>query len=291
MFFVHQAAPSPADALFARAVAVVENDARAPYATYTVVVSVTNDGRRVLNSWQTTEDVAHGLVLASSFSDQERTNPTTPHGINVVGRRRIQLSAPRALNPGLDPAANLTLKSNPVNPEHNGDVVGPVALAIDQNFGLTPPHGYRIARDERTVSDSADELTTIGRTGAKVQRYRVGLLDSDGDIAHLELTPLRDPYRNRLRELWVETATAQVQEAIVQGLGDRAPFDRVRWHVAFTRQQGAMYLSEAYALEPVRVGGSTPQISIRFDRLSLLSSSPLKTTFGIEAPVRYLRDP
>ena len=80
--FVQQtpAPPSQAEVLFARAVAVVENDARAPYATYTVVVSVTNDGRHVTNSWQTTEDIRHGIVLASSFSEEERANPTTPHG-------------------------------------------------------------------------------------------------------------------------------------------------------------------------------------------------------------------
>lgn len=291
--FVHQtpAAPSQADGIFARAVAVVDNDAKAPYATYTVVVTVTNDGRRVSNSWQTTEDVTHGIVLASSFSDEEHTNPTTPHGINIVGRRRIQMSAPRNFGPGLDPAASLNLKSSPVNPERNGDAVGPVALAVDQNFGLTPPRAYRIANDERTIVNGAGELALIGRTGANAQRYRVARLDAGEAIAHLELTPLRDPYHNRLRELWIDTETAYLREAIVQGLGDRPPFDRARWHVTFDRHQGATYLSEADPVEPITIGRTTPQIRIAFEKLNLLSYSPLKTSFGIEAPVRYLRDP
>lgn len=292
MAFVQQAPPpSPADGLFARAVAVVENDARAPYATYTVVVTVTNDGRSAVSSWQTTEDIRHGVVLASSFSEEERANPTTPHGANVVARRRIWLSAPRNLNPGFDPSSSFTLKSNPVNPERTGDAVGPVALAVDQYFGLTRPRVYRVANDERTVVASENELTIIGRTGTAAPRYRVSLLETNGGTAHLELTPLRDPYHNRLRELWMDTQTAYVREAIVQGLGDRPPFDRTHWHVTFDRHEGATFLTEAHSVEPLAIGRTSPHVSIAFENLSLRSSSPLKSTFGIEAPVRYLRDP
>ena len=291
--FVQQtpAPPSQADILFLRAVAVVENDARAPYATYTVVVTVTNDGRRAVSSWRTTEDIRHGIVLASSFSQEERANPTTPHGANVVARRRIWLSAPRNLNPGFDPSSSFTLKSNPVNPERTGDEVGPVALAVDQYFGLTRPRVYRVANDERTVAAGENELTIIGRTGTSAARYRVSLLDTSGGIAHLELTPLRDAYHNRLRELWMDTRTANVREAIVQGVGDRPPFDGARWHVTFDRRQGATFLTEAHSIEPLRIGKTSPRVDIAFENLSLLSFSPIKSTFRIEAPVRYLRDP
>ncbi len=290
--FVQQTpAPEEPDALFARAVALVESHTSAPYATYTVAVTVTNDGRRVVNSWETTEDIARGIVFARSFSDEERTNPTTPHGINVVARRRFQLSAPRSLSARIDPSTSLSLNSRPVNPERTGDAVGPVALAVDQNFGLTPPRAYRVANDERTVVAGADELAVIGRSGKTMPRYRVALLDTEGGIAHLALTPLRDPYHNRLRELWVDTQTAYVREAIVQGVGDRVPFDRVRWHVTFDRHAGATYLTEAHPAEPLTIGGKTPHIDIAFENLTLLPQSPIKTTFGIEAPVRYLRDP
>ena len=141
------------------------------------------------------------------------------------------------------------------------------------------------------MAAAAGDLTLIGRTGKTVPRYRVALLDTDAGIAHLELTPLRDPYHNRLRELWVDTQTAYVREAIVQGIGDRAPFDRVRWHVTFDRLEGATYLKRRLSLEPLHIGRSAPQISIAFENVVLLAYSPIKTTFGIEAPVRYLRDP
>jgi hypothetical protein len=293
LVFTHDApaAPSEADALFARAVNVVENDSHAPYATYTVVVAVSSDGHHIADSWQTTEDLTHGIVLASSFSDEERANPTTPHGINIVAHRRFQLAAPRSLSAGLDPAANLSINSAPVNPERTGDDVGPVAFAVDQNFGLTPPRIYRVANDERTVVAGADELATIGHVGVKMQRYRVALLDSADGVAHLQLTPLRDAYHNRLRELWIDTDTAFVLEAIVQGVGDRPPFDRARWDVTFDRYQGAMYVTEAHPVETLTIGRKKPQISIAFEKINLRSYSPVKTTFGIEAPVHYLRDP
>lgn len=291
--FVQQAPATPPlpDALFARAIDVVANDATPPYATYTVTVSVTTDGKRVVNSWKTTEDITHGIVLASAFSEEEHANPTTPHGVNVVARRKFQLSAPRSFNAGIDPSTNLSLNSNPVNPERTGDAVGPVALAVDQNYGLTPPRTYRVANDERTVVAGADELAVIGRTGKALPRYRVALLDTDDGIAHLELTPLRDAYHNRLRELWIDVQTAYVVEAIVQGVGDRPPFDRVRWDVTFDRAQGATYVTEAHPVEPLTVGGKSPQISIAFENLALLAHSPVKTTFGIESPVHFLRDP
>jgi hypothetical protein len=291
--FVQQspAPASPGELLFSRAVAVAENDARTSYATYTVVVSVEVDGRRAVSSWQTTEDIRRGIVLANSFSDEERANPTTPHGANIVAHRRIALAAPQSLNPGIESSTSLGLNSNPVNPQRTGDPVGPVALAVDQTFGLTRARAYRVANDERTIVAAADDLPIIGRTGTATPRYRVSLLDTVGGIAHLELTPLRDPYRNRLRELWVDMGTAFAREAIVQGVGDRPPFDRARWHVTFDRQAGATLVAEAHSVEPLTIGGSSPRISIAFENLNLLSLSPFTATFGIEAPVRYLRDP
>jgi hypothetical protein len=295
--FVHDAPAaqpqrqSQADAIFSRAVAAADSDAKAPYATYTVVVTLTNDGNRTVSSWSTVEDLAHGIVMPSSFSNEERANPTTPHGINVVAHRRFQLSAPRSFSAGLDPAANLSMNSAPVNPERSSDAVGPVALAADQNYGLTRPREYRIANDQRTVVDGADELTTIGSTGALTQRYRVQLLDLTGGIAHLALTPLRDAYHNRLREVWIDTDTADMNEAVIAGLGDRPPFDSVPWHVTFDRVQGGTYVQEADAVDPVKIGNEKLGISIAFQKLALLGTSPVSTNFGIEAPVRYLRDP
>ena len=125
LIFVQQTpAPLPAEALFAQAVAVVENDALAPYATYNVVVTVTDGERRVVDAWTTTEDIAHAIVLASSFSEGERANPTTPHGINVGAHRRFPVAAVGTLIPNLD-VTTRWMNSKPVNAEQTGGVVGP----------------------------------------------------------------------------------------------------------------------------------------------------------------------
>ena len=290
--FVHMTATDTAqsEAIFKRAVAVAESDAHAPYATYDVVVSFTNGGRRIVDTWPTTEDLSHAAVLASAFTKEERDAPTAPHGINIVARRRVALAVPKSFG-GDDPAAAGSIRSAPVNPERTGDPVGPVALAIDQNFGLTPPRAYVVAHDASTIAGVAGNLTTIGQTGTSVERYHVALLETDGSIAHLGLTPLRDGYHNRLRELWVDIRAGYVQEAIVQGVGDRAPFDRIRWDVDFRRQDGGSYVASEQALDPISIDGSLEHLQITFQNLALLSYSPLKYTFGIETPVRTLHDP
>lgn len=289
--FVHQTpAPDEAASLFARVVARAANDARAPFATYTVVVTMTHGGRQTVASWPTTEDITHGVVLASAFSDEERADPTTPHGFNIVARRRMPIAAVRTVVPDLD-ATTRWVNGPPVSSEKSDDVVGPVALAVDQNFGVTPPRAYRVADDQRTIADASDELTVIGRTGTVLPRYRVELLDVADGVAHLGLTPLRDPYRNRLRELWVDEGTSDVQRAVVAGIGDRPPFDRARWQVTFERREGATYVADVSSVEPLKMGRDALQIDIAFRNLALLAQSPIKMTFGIESPVRYLRDP
>ncbi len=289
--FVHQTntAAAQGEALFTRVVGVAESDAHAPYATYDVVVSFTNGERNVVDTWSTREDVTHASVMADAFTAEERSAPSMPHGFNIVARRKMQVSAPRSFDEGATATVGVT--SKPVNPERTGDSVGPVAFAVDQNFGLTPPRSYIVAHDARTMADRSEDVATIGRTAADVGRYRVALLDQDGTMAHLGLTPLRDAYHNRLRELWVDSNAGYVREAIVQGVGDRAPFDRIRWHVDFERREGGSYVTQERALEPVEINGTLENLRITFANLALLPYSPFKYTFGISTPVRTLRDP
>lgn len=290
--FVHTTPtdPAAADAIFKHAISVAESDGHAPYATYDVVVSFTSGSRRVVDTWVTTEDMSHAAVIASAFSKEERAAPATPHGANIVARRRFQIAGPKTLG-GNDADSLGSLTTKPLNPERTGGAVGPVALAVDQNFGLTRPRSYVVARDGTTMDTSAHDLITIGRSSTRVDRYRVDLIEADAANAHLGLTPLRDPYHNRLRELWVETGTGYVSQAIVQGVGDRAPFDRTLWRVNFRRQDGGSYVADEQLLEPLSLGASLENLRISFENLALLPHSPFKVTFGIEAPVRALHDP
>jgi hypothetical protein len=278
-----------AAALFDRAVAVATADAHPPYATYDVRVAYTKAGKRTVQTWATTEDITHHIVDASTFSTEERASPSTPHGANIVARRHFAVSTPRSFDSS-DPLPDDGANSPAINHDR-GDPVGPVAFAVDQLCGLLPPRRYLLAHDDATLRAAEDDVATIGQTGTRAQRYRVTLLDDDGTVTHLALEPLRDPYRNRLRELWIETATAYVREAVVSGVGDRAPFDRTRWHVTFQRVEGGTYLADETALDPIAANGSLENLRIVFQHLTLQASAPLRISFGIATPVQTLHDP
>ena len=96
--FVHQTdtATAQGSAIFQHALAVARGDAHARYALYDVVVTFTN-GAHHTDSWATTEDMTHASVYADIFSQQERENPTTPHGTNVGLGFGLQDSAPRSI--------------------------------------------------------------------------------------------------------------------------------------------------------------------------------------------------
>jgi hypothetical protein len=284
--FVHEADTSTAqgEAIFARAVQAAEHEAYANDATYAVTVRFANGARHVTDTWNTTEDIAHGTVIADAFSQEERRRPTVDTNPNVtVG---ISLQSSGGSNPADIQVASL-------NPQHTGDPVGPVAFAVDQNFGLTPPRSYQVTHDVSSFLAAGSGLVLIGHTATELERYRVTLLDADATSDHLALTPLRDPYHNRLRELWVDPTTAGVREAIVQGVGDRAPLDRVRWDVTFVQTGGATYVAEERALEPLDYGrgGQLRDARVTFDHLTLMPSSPFRTTFGVSTPVKTLHDP
>ncbi len=58
-------------------------------------------------------------------------------------------------------------------------------------------------------------LTVIGSTVTTGEyEYRVDSLDYQGDLVHLVLAPLRDPDRNRLRELWADKRTYELRRLV-----------------------------------------------------------------------------
>ncbi len=224
------------------------------YATYVAVVAFHEDKRFVRRTWETTEDIRTGVVYSRPFSREEDAHPYTPHGVNI----------------GIPFLTNLS-------PEHQPDPVGHVAFAIDQDYGL--------ARGERkltSVSAGAaieaqhSALQVIGHTGTLARDYAVSLVetatDAEGSEYHLALQPLRDPARHRLRELWVDANTWLPEEAIVQGIGNRAPLDNVRWRVEYRQTDGGTYIARETALAPLEVKHvRLDNATITFDEVKLAS--------------------
>jgi hypothetical protein len=59
-------------------------------------------------------------------------------------------------------------------------------------------------------------LPLIGSVSTAYEaEYIATSLESAGDALHLRLRPLRDPRRNRVRELWLDATTFEIRKAVV----------------------------------------------------------------------------
>jgi hypothetical protein len=239
------------------------------FAEYVAVVSFHNGTRLVRRSWETTEDLRHGVVYSHAFSREERANPTTPHGINISFF-------------GLG-ASN---KEQPVDP------IGQIAFAIDQDYGLAPGERQLQSTNTTTTFDAVrSTLPVIGRTGTVARDYAVTLIetavDEQGPEYHLGLRPLRDPERLRLRELWIDGNTWRTEEAVVDGIGSRPPLTKVQWRIEYRETEGATYIATETALGPLDYGraGTLRDVKIAFAEVHLQSRpSPFGFGFSTALP-------
>jgi hypothetical protein len=249
-----------------------------PFASYDVRVEFLSHTRtgeyRVRNTWSTTENFANSTVFSRIFSDEEADNPYVRHGINV----------------GLQIFGNL-------NPEKPNDPMGQVAFAVDQTFGVSVQHTYGVATDVSDFAQDAQGLTVIGGTATQARRYKIVLTgtvqNETGSSYHHTLTPVVDPRRNRLRELWIATDTMEVQSAVVAGIGNRPPTTLVQWKIDFVTQGGLTFLSRETALAGLNYGtsGTLQQTVITFINLKTADHLPFQYTFGVSTPTQPVADP
>lgn len=204
------------------------------YAEYVAIVQFHDDGRFVRRTWETTEDIRNGVVYSRPFSREEDAHPYTPHGTNIAIPFLTNLS-----------------------PEHQPDPIGHIAFAIDQDYGLAPgERKFASVSASAAIDAQRSALPVIGRTGTIARDYAVTLLetatDAEGTEYHLGLQPLRDSARHRLRELWVDANTWLPEEAVVEGIGNRAPLNAVRWRIEYRQTEGGTYIAREIALAPLQ---------------------------------------
>jgi hypothetical protein len=224
------------------------------YAEYVAVVSFHDAKRFVRRTWETTEDLRAGVVYSRAFSREEDAHPYTPHGVNIS-------------IPFLDH----------LSPEHQPDPIGHVAFAIDQDYGLAPgERRFASVSSSAAIDAQRSALAVIGRTGTVARDYAVSLIetvtDAQGPEYHLALQPLRDPVHHRLRELWVDGNTWLPEEAVVDGIGNRAPFDAVRWRIEYRQTDGGTYIARETALAPLHAKNALlHDASVTFGEVKLSS--------------------
>jgi hypothetical protein len=247
------------------------------YVTYTVGISYQRDKKTNALHYKTYEDLRRNLVFAHAFSNEEDAHPKYPTGTNFdVG--------------SLNGQGGITVNHDPAD-----DPVGPLALGINQDYHLS--RGERTIRalsDASEVAHSAN-LPIIGRTATNARDYLVRLIETtteDGvPVAHLGLTPRRDPHQYVVRDLWVDTATSLVLRARLSENFKKGPLHDVTWIVRYTQIDGAPYIASEIAESDVIYDDATlKNVTITFTNVKGLGVLPWSYAVGLE-PDPLVTDP
>ncbi|GAC1579764.1 MAG: hypothetical protein NVS3B7_13970 [Candidatus Elarobacter sp.] len=234
------------------------------FAEYAIVVEYHKDGRHLKHTWDTTEDLRHNAVYSRMFSREQR---------NYMG------DPPRGTNIAL-PFFGTLNKIQPADP------IGHVSFAVDRDDGMAPvERRFVTPSSQYDFNRRSSTLQVIGRTGTTARDYDVSLIetlhDAEGPEYHLALRPLHDPMRYRLRELYVDGTTWRPEEAIVDGIANRAPLTKVPWRVEYRQVDGATYIASETALKDLDYGkaGTLRWVTVSFEELKR-GAKP--TRFGSE---------
>ena len=279
------------DALFLAARQARSQSAYPHFARYATIVRYRNGASEMTRAWETAEDLRRRIVHARALSRQDAANPHVPHGINVRGSiaAGIARPVPPGAMSGPPPSVGFSATFNAERPD---DPIGQLSLAVDQDFGLAIDAARISATlDMSTISATSTALPHIGRSGAIARTYDVthlGNVVEDGvALHHLALKPLRDPYRNRLRELWLDAKTSLPVRAVVAGIGDRRPLDTVSWRVDFAQVEGGTYVARETALAPIDYGkaGMLRDVTITFAELHPTNHLTAEESLGLSGSV------
>jgi hypothetical protein len=259
------AADTPADphAIFAAARKAWAFTSYPRYANYAVAIRYRNGGASIVRHYETLQDLRRDIVFARTFSREENANPSYPPG-----------------------GVNIGMLGMTLNEAQSDDPIGPLALAITYDFGisLNTARTTQVAQMGSQIT-APQRLQVIGRAGASARLYDVRLIEmlDDGKTYHLGLTPLRDPGKNRLREMWVTAQTFITQKILIAQNFSRKPFTDVPWLVTFTQIDGGPYIVEERAQGALDFGdaGSLQDVTISFEELKSTTTLPAFGTVGI----------
>jgi hypothetical protein len=268
-----------------------------PYAFYKTVVRYDSGDASMVRRWDTVEDLRRRSVHAAAVSDHDAAAPHVPSGTDAGVYGSLSWNGRGiVLGPKTPKAGGMPTKGVIVNRERDIDAIGPMSLAINQDFGIAPSLPAVTASRVAGSIASRPGLAQIGRTGASASDYEIAVLDVRSEagadaIVHLQLRPIRLPYRYRLREMWIDPSSGRTISAIVAGIGDRAPFDSVPWRIDFRSIDGATYLDRETALAPLTYRGALCRdVVITFENVQFSDTLPLESQLGI-ASTAGIMDP
>ncbi len=272
------AAPAPdealtADAIFTRAKNAWRSRTDAPFVTYGLRERYTWRNRVHDNWWQAyfrSADDALALRRVIVAADEAARLRGTSIGINYHihnGSAHVDSLETNAdsdafpiLDPLVDPNASFGLTRGAV--QH-------VSLEAPSAFGASPspsPISTRtlsqrlslLAGPSPVPGSSDPPLRELAHIEAVARDYRIALVGTervrDVDAYHLSLVPLREPHRNRLRDLWVGTGDYATVKLATAGLFNGRPYDEALWTVTYVQMDGRPYVQQIKTEETLRFG-------------------------------------
>jgi hypothetical protein len=203
---------------------------------YTIAVSGLDGDKPVSDHYRASCDPSDGNIKLFPISDEQlKAPPPVPHGFNFSvsvlfygGGFSIPVGHPAAYQ----------------------DLIGEPLIAPTYMFGLrysgVPPNIKPVGTEPAT-------LPVIATVSTKSRDYEVTLVGIEsldgGQVYHLQLTPLRKPKDNRLRELWVGTNDYLPRRATIAGNFTSAPLVDVPWTIDFSVTNGAPYVTRETAAQ------------------------------------------
>jgi hypothetical protein len=230
------------------------------------------DGRRYEGLF-----ASDGRVHVTMQSDEERAHHYVPHGINV--KFTFGIGFGDVAGP---PVPQGTMVKKVSAPEQGPDTLGVPILAPNYDFGISGP-----VYSNTTQPTLNSGLRTIASVRAVNRVYEITLsgIERIGSATayHLQLQPVTEPDRHRLRELWIDTQSYAVLKAVTLGNFTRGPSLAVPWEITYQQIGGVEYIDSERALSPLKYGyGKTyDEASISFREIAPVKGlEPLALSIG-----------
>jgi hypothetical protein len=253
------------------------------YATYIVDVTYTkNTAQSIERHYDTFEDLQRNFVYARTLSSEERADTPAPRFFNFVFTRKPPDDPLGSFAVGINNDYGLAIGSKPITAVNESLEAAQAPKRLDDDDDT--------ASDDASKSPSSPSLVVIGRTQITDRTYAVRLIETldepDGKTYHLGLTPLRNPERHRLRELWIDAQTSLVKRILVATNFNRAPLNKVAWLIDYRIVDGAPYIARETAEGPLDFGraGHLTNVTISFEDVQPLARIPVERIIGITTP-------
>lgn len=241
---------SNANALFRSLRSNLAGQAYPALMSYTITVHVQSNGGVREDHYDGQVNGGTGDFRVRQFSHEELASPYVPHGINVV--LMLQGGAPVVLS-----------KQLPAEP------LGVPNLSPIYSFGLRRCPGTSRSSDS-TTDDSG--LRRIGFVVSTSRIYAVSFVGDeliDGvETSHLALSPVLNPGKNRMRDVWIDGSNNLVR-ARVSGNFTARETQGVTWLLRFQTTNGLTFIKSETAEAPISFAHQQyDDVSIEFSDIS-----------------------